>query len=116
MILTDAHDALAAIDPNVFYGTAAQLEKRAKWDYIVLSRDVLRRKENRSGYSDVLNVVIVREEFIPDGLPEQVIEVMEALAGVRLMEGAHEYAYAVKPATTMTCEQLVLKFTHSRKK
>lgn len=115
MILTDVHDALAEIDENIYYGTAAELPKDEPWNYIVFSRDVLDRKKDKSGFADVLNVAIVREEFIPDGLAERVIDAVESLAGFRLKEGSHKYWYAVKPSTHATVEQLVLQFTHSRK-
>lgn len=115
MILTDVQQALEAIDEHTYYGTAAQHPKNAKWDYFVFSRDVLKRNSNRSSYADEIMVEIIREEYIPDGLPEQVIEAMEALAGVRLIEGKHEYWYAVKPSTQLTVERLVLHFSHSRK-
>lgn len=117
MILTEIHDALVGIEDadSIFYGTASELPKDKPWDYIVFSRDVLDRKQNKSGYADVVNVAIVREEFIPDGLAEKVIEAIEALPGFRLKEGSHKYWYAVKPQTHATVEQLVLQFTHSRK-
>lgn len=115
MILTDVQKTLEAIDENTYYGTAALHPKDKPWDYIVFLRDVLKRNPNKSSYADEITVEIVREEFIPDGLPEQVIGAMEALAGVRLIEGKHEYWYAVKPSTQLTVEKLTLHFSHSRK-
>lgn len=116
MILEEIQQALTKIDDNTYYGTAAQHPKSSPWDYLVFSRDILSRKANRSGYSDVINVSIVREEFIPEGLEEEVIDAMEAIAGVRMQEGNHEYFYSVKPGTQLTVEMVLLKFTHSRKR
>lgn len=115
MILTDVQSALTPIDENTYYGSAALHPKDKPWDYIVFSRDVLTRNRNKAGYTDVLMVEIVREEFVPDDLVESVIDAVEGIAGVRLQEGSHEYWYAVKPSTGLTVEKLVLKFTHSRK-
>lgn len=116
MILKEVQTALTEIDPNTYYGTGITHPKGDPWDYIVFSRDILTRKPNKSGYSDVINVAVVREEFIPDGLEEQIVEAMESIAGVRMLEGNHEYYYSVKPGTQLTVEMIVLKFTHSRKR
>lgn len=115
MLLNDVKAALEAVDEHVYYGTGVSHPKALPWDYLVFSRDALRRKSNKSGYSWVLNVVIVREEYIPEGLEEQVVNAMEALPGVRMLEGEHEYSYGVKPKTNHTIEMAVLKFTYSRK-
>lgn len=114
-LLNEFADALKAVEDNVYYGTGVQHDKSKPWNYIVFSRDVLRRKQNRSGYADVVNVAIVREEYIPEGTEERVIAALEALAGVRLVEEDHEYFYNVKPNTSHVVEMCVLKFTHSRK-
>lgn len=115
MILTEIQEALTAIDEHTYYGTGITHPKNLPWDYIVFQRDILKRNSNKSSYSDVINVSIVREEYIPEGLEERVIEAMESLAGVRLQEGNHEYYYSVKPNTKLTVEMVLLKFTHSRK-
>lgn len=116
LILKDIQEKLTGIDPNTYYGTAAQHPKNEPWDYIVFSRDILKRNDGKSGYTDILNVSIVREEFIPEGIEEEVIEAMEAIAGVRLQQGNHEYYYSVKPGTQLTVEMILLKFTHARKR
>lgn len=115
LILEDIQAKLTEIDPSTYYGTGISHPRSKPWDYIVFSRDILTRKANKSGYSDVINVSVVREEYIPEGLEEEVIEAMESLPGVRLQEGNHEYYYSVKPGTQLTVEMVLLKFTHSRK-
>lgn len=116
LILTEVQEKLAGIDPSTYYGTAAQHPKNEPWDYIVFSRDILKRNAGKGGYTDILNVSIVREEFIPEGIEEEVIEAMETIAGVRLQEGSNEYYYSVKPGTQLTVEMILLKFTHARKR
>lgn len=115
MFLNDVQEALATVDEHVYYGTGVQHNKSLPWDYIVFSRDTMNRKANRAGYSWVVNVAIVREEYIPDGLEERVVQAMETLPGVRMVEGEHEYFYQVKPKTSHVIEMCVLKFTFSRK-
>ncbi len=106
---------IATVDSHVYYGTAVTHGKDLPWDYIVFSRDTLNRKANRAGYAFVINVAIVREEYIPEGLEDDVVAAMEALPGVRMVEGTHEYYYRVKPNTKHTVEMVVLHFTVSRK-
>ena len=114
-LLDDIKAALSTVDEHVYYGTGIEHPKQLPWDYLVFSRDVLRRKQNRSGYAWVINVVVVREEYIPDCLEEQVIAAMETIPGVRMLEEDHEYSYGVKPKTNNTIEMTVLKFSYSRK-
>lgn len=116
MILNDLQDALLSVDENVYYGTAEQHPKDKRWDYIVFSRDVISRNDNRTSLTDTVNVAIVREEYIEEGLPETIVDTVEGLKGFRLASGNHEYFYTVKPNTNLVVEMLVLKFTHSRKK
>lgn len=113
-LLTDFKAVLDSFDENVYYGTA-DLKKDNEWNYIVFQRDALRRKENRSGYADVINVLIVREEYIPDGLAEQLIEALDALPGVRPVEGDYEYYYGFNPNTKLVVESLKLQFVRARK-
>ena len=116
MILNDLQQVLLGIDENTYYGTAALHPKDAPWDYIVFSRDTMNRTKDKSGYADYILVELVREEFVPDELVDEVISAVEGLAGFRLCEGQHEYWYAVKPSSHLTVEKLVLKFAHARKK
>ncbi len=116
MLLDDAMDALEAADPNTFYGTANALPKGAPWDFTVLKRGSIRRTGGKTGYSDSLVVVIVRERYIPDGLAERVVEAMEQLPGINLVkESEHPFDYEVNPQTGNTCEMLTLSFARARK-
>ena len=114
--LNDVRDALADIDPNVYYGTAAKLPKGAPWNYIVFSRSTMGRSPGRTGMADGVEVAIVREEYIPDGLAEAVVEAVEAIPGMRQASGDARYYYDVRPGTTTTCEMLLLDFTRARRR
>lgn len=116
MLIDDAMDALEAVDPNTFYGTASALPKGAPWDFTVFKRRSIRRTGGKTGYSDSLVVVIVRERYIPDGLAERVVEAMEQLPGINLVkESEHPFDYEVNPQTGNTCEMLTLSFARARK-
>ncbi|MBR3689845.1 MAG: hypothetical protein IKL97_01930 [Eggerthellaceae bacterium] len=109
-------EKLIEVDPVVHYGTAEKHDRSAPWDYMVLACKNFNRTASRTGYSDYFEVAIVREEFIPEGLPERVIAAMESLPKVRLAEGSHDYEYAAKPDSNDTVEMLVLKFVAPRKR
>jgi len=115
LILNEIYQALNKVDDHVYYGTALAHDKSLPWDYTVYSRNTLKRNQQKSGYATVFNVAIVREEYIPDGLEDEVVAAMEALAGVRMVEGEHEYFYSTKPNTSHVVEMVILKFTYSRK-
>lgn len=115
MMLNDIQDSLMRIDRNVYYGTAAKLPKDAPWDYIVFSRKALSRSQGRTGLTDSVEVAIVREEYIPDGLAEEVIAAMESIPGIRMSQDGGSYVYSVKPGTAVTCEMLVLSFSKARR-
>ncbi|MBX9032669.1 hypothetical protein [Gordonibacter massiliensis (ex Traore et al. 2017)] len=116
MILDDIQEKLLEIDPNVFYGTAEKLDRKKPWDYIVFSRRAMRPNSAKTGYADAFEVAIVREEFVPDGLPEKVIEAVTSIKGVRLADVNGVYDYVVKPNTSDTVEVLALEFVRPRKR
>ena len=116
MILDDIQEKLLEKDPNVFYGTAEKLDRKKPWDYIVFSRRVMRPNSTKSGYTDMFEVAIVREEYVPEGLPEKIIEALTSIKGVRMSERDGLYDYAVKPNTSDTVEMLVLEFVRPRKR
>lgn len=116
MILNDIQSKLLEIDKKVFYGTAAKLGPADTWDYIVFSRRIMRPNASKTGFADVFEVAVVREEFVPDGLPEQVIESLTSLKGVKLSDRDIRYDYTVKPKTSDTVEMVVIEFVRPRKR
>lgn len=115
-ILNDIRDALAEVDGSVYYGSAALHPKDARWDYTVFARRAMRPTGGKTGYTDLVDVSIVREEYVPDGLAERVVDAVTAVPGVRLAGQDHVYDYMVKPGTTVTVEALTLTFSWSRKR
>ena len=116
MILDDIKKKLEQIDPIVFYGAVDSTVKDTLWNYIVFNRTVMKPSANKSGYTDGYSVHIIRENFIPDGLAEEVIEKMLEIAGMRESGSDMQYQYIVKPNTDDVVEMLSIDFVNARKK
>lgn len=115
MLLTDIKNKLEEIDPRVFYGVVDKEIAKHDWNYIVFNRVKLKETQNKTGYSDAFDVHIIRENFIPDGLAEQVINKLREINGVRTTSEDGEYNYAEKPSTNAVVEMLSLHFIRARK-
>lgn len=115
MILKDIETKLKEIDPNVFYGAASDKMKETRWDYIVFNRSVLRVNQNKTGFTTVYSVHIIREDFIPEGLDETVINKVLEISGMRLASNEFSYDYVVKPNTDMVVEMLTIDFVKPKK-
>lgn len=116
MILNSIKEALETVDPRVFYGQANTLEDGDLWDYIVFFRSSLKTTGGNSGLANGYQVVIVREDFIPEETVQAVIDAMEKVAGMRLAGNEFSYGYEPKPKTNTVCEFLVLDFMKPRKR
>lgn len=116
MILDDIKTKLLDIDPNTFYGVVDESMREMIWDYIVFNRKSMKPSANKTGYTDKFTVHIVREEYVPDGLAEEVIEKMCEIAGMRLADGEAEYDYTTKPSTDKIVEMISIDFVKARKK
>lgn len=109
--------ALKAIDPNVYYGGVTDISPTDIWDYIVFSRGPLRRNpKGNTAYSHTINVVIVREEYVPEETIYEVIAAMESIPGVRLDAEGSDFEYDRKTNTKTIVEMAILPFTWARKK
>ena len=116
MILDDIKNKLEEIDPNVFYGMVDDSMKEMLWNYIVFNRSVKRASQNKTGFSDVYSVHIIRENFIPEGLEETVIEKMLEISGMRLDGAEGVYTYIQKPNTNTVVEMFSVEFVKPKKK
>ena len=73
--------------------------------------------QGRTAYTDRYRVAVVREDYIPDGLAEKIIDAMEKIPGMKFADNlTGEYAYERKGNTNIVCEMLVLEFSRGRKK
>lgn len=102
--------ALKGVDGQVFYGTAAKLPKGQPWNYTVFSREPASRSANKTGFTHVYAVSVVREGYVPEGVMAKVVAAMEAIPGMRMSGDSVEFAYQVKPGTTDTCEMMTVTF------
>lgn len=102
-------EKLEEIDPLVFYGMAGNLSEDALWNYIVFFRERRRPTDQKTGKTYVFHVAIVRENEIPEGLDDQVIEKVREIPGVKV-EGDASYSYTEKRHTGASVEVLDIPF------
>lgn len=86
------------------------------WDYIVFERSKKRLNENKTGYTDVYSVHVIREEFIPEGLEDEIINKMLEISGMRLEGSDGEYTYIQKPNTDVVIEMFSINFVKPKKR
>lgn len=117
MILNDIEQKLKEIDPVVFYGCVDADSEEIKdcWNYIVFNRVKLRTSSDKTSYVDVVEVHIVREEYVPDGIDVEVTEKLRSIPGVKRSSDDGTYEYTRKPNTGNVVEMLTLTFTRARK-
>lgn len=118
MVLNDVKDALEALFPDepVDYGMATSVREKDLWDYVVFNRETIRTSD-RQGYTDRVNVAIVREEYVPQDDIDAVIAALSAIPGVRLDTTKDiAFAYLAKPGSNAVVEMAELPFLRARKK
>ena len=114
-MLNEIKSKLEEIDAHVDYGLVDPQKCETTWNCIVFSRVSLKANSGRTGYSDYFDVVIFRENYIPEGLDAEVIAKMREIDGVRLTDKDGEFSYAAKPNTNAIVEILTLHFVRVRK-
>lgn len=115
MILYDIEEKLKEIDPNVYYGIVDGSQRETVWNYIVFNRTKIKRGANKASASDCFDVHIVRENYIPEGLEEQVVAKICELPGVRLLADDSQFVQDRKPNTNTVIEILTISFLRARK-
>jgi hypothetical protein len=115
LILEEITEKLEQIDRNVFYGAVDMSMKETLWNYIVFNRVKLTPSQNRTGYTAEYAVHIVREDFIPEGLEEEVIEALKTIKGLRVDSDGGTYDYVTKPSTNNVVEMFTVNFYIPRK-
>lgn len=115
MILSDIEAKLQKLDPNVFYGVVDKSKLETVWDCIVFGRTNIRHNTNKTSSSDYFDVLIIRENYIPDGFEDEVIQTLTELDGVRHAGSESRFDYIQKPNTDITVEMLTISFVRARK-
>lgn len=110
-MLSEIQTALESLGLTVYYGAAGTLSGEDVWDYIVFYRRTLSPSTNKTGLSQVYEVAIVCEEYVPDETVFGVIDAMTALPGVRFADTGGDFQYTTKPNTEQVIEILTLDFT-----
>lgn len=107
-------EKLEEVDKAVFYGRAKSLTADTPWNYMVYHRVSRTASTNKTGKGYMFRVAIVRENEIPEGLDDEVIEKVTSIPGVRLA-GDADYAYDVKGATETAVEVISIPFVKAEK-
>jgi hypothetical protein len=115
LILNEIKEKLEEIDEKVFYGAVDSSMKETLWNYTVFNRVKLSPNQNRTGLTAEYAVHIVREDFIPDGLEERVMEALTSIKGVRIDGDGGTYDYVTKPSTNTVVEMFSINFYIPRK-
>ena len=116
MILETIKNKLREVDDSVYYGMVHSEKKETLWNYIVFNRTSMKSSASKTGYTDGYIVHIVREEWIPEGLAEEVINKMLEIDGMKLSATDSQYDYVPKPNTDSVVEMLSIEFVKPRKK
>jgi hypothetical protein len=114
LILNDIQEKLKEIDNNVFYGMVDNSMNETLWNYIVFNRNKLSINQNKISNSEYYSIHIIRENFIPEGLEEEVINKMIEINGFRVA-GDGTYNYVEKPNTNVVVEMFSIDFVRPKK-
>ena len=108
--LKEIEKALKTVDPYVFYGAAGHVNK---WDYTVFRRLNVIGASNKFSKTLKYQVGVVRENYIPEGLDEEVIKALKTLAGVKVSEEDIQFEYTVRAGTNTVVEIMTINFTRA---
>ena len=114
MILADIEAKLKEIDPNVYYGMVDENENIVNYNYIVFNRKTITHNANKTSASDYLDVHVVRENYVPEGMDTAIIKALCELPGVK-SAGDCSFLYALKPNTNTVVEIMTVPFVRARK-
>ena len=115
MFLTDIEAVLQEINSHVDYGMVDKEHMETKWNYIVFNRTGVKYSANKTAASDSFDVHIIRENYVPEGVDEEIVDKLCELPGVRV-SGDAEFNYAQKPGTNIVVEVLTIHFVRARKR
>ena len=115
MILDDIQAALETVDDQVFYGAAHNIPTSGPWEYIVFARQSLSHNANITSFTDRIEVVIVRESYVPVEDIYSVMQAMTAIPGVRLAQDDCRFDAIYKPDTDDCVEAVSIPFVHAFK-
>lgn len=97
---------------DVYYG--APPKKLTRWDYIVFQRSETRVKQ-RLSLSDTYNIIVIQEDYIPEGHIETMIQWLNNVAGLRVPDQTIRYDYVKKPDSGAVVEMALFSVIVTRK-
>ena len=115
MILTDIEAKLKEIDPNVYYGMVDESQAETFWNYIVFNRVSINHSANKTAATDRFEVHVIRENYIPDGLEDEVVSKLMEIPGVRLTSEDSTFDYVQKPNTNIVVEMITIPFLRAKR-
>lgn len=115
MILETIEEKLKEIDPYTFYGMVDEAMNEMLWNYTVFARKSIGHSTNKTSYSHVYSVTIVRENFIPEGLELEYIKKMKEIAGMKPADADIVISYVEKPNTNRVVELMTIEFVRAVK-
>lgn len=115
LILDEIKTKLEEVDPVVYYGMVDEAIRETVWDCTVFARTKLKTTANKTAYTDGYDVLIIRENFVPEGTDREIIDKMLEIDGMRLASEDGSYTYINKPNTNTVVEMLTLHFVRARK-
>lgn len=108
-MLNEIKEKLLEVDPVVYYGIVDSNRREMAWDYIVFERSKIVFNQNKSSRSYYITVHIIRENFVPEGFEQTVIDKLCEIAGMRV-SGDPDFQYVQKPNTNIVVEVLSIEF------
>lgn len=115
MLLKDIESKLQGFGLPVYYGMVDDRQREMVWDYFVFNRQSIRTTGNKTAASDYFVVHVIRENYVPEGTEDEIIEELTALPGVRRTTEDCTFQYVQKPNTNTVVEMLSIPFVRARK-
>lgn len=115
MILDEFNNRLSELGLPVFYGTQL-IGKDEPWNYVVFNRRALTVNESRNSVTTRIDVAVVQEGYVEEGMHARIAELLCSIPGVRLGSGDAAFDYTVKPGTGIVVEVMVAEFLYAEKR
>lgn len=117
MILDEIKTALEQISPRIYYGMADDRDNEKDWNYIVFFRVSDQLTGGNTASKTIYRVAVVREDYIEEGMTEQVIKAMSTIPGMRPVNSDnYPYDYTRKSGTNTVVEVLMIDFARPNKR
>lgn len=114
-MLNELSEKLEEIEPNIEYGLLSK--EYDVWNYMVIGRRKLQKAgASKTDFNERYFVGIVRENYIPETLPFEVIDKVTTIPGMRLADSDFNYSYISRGKTKAVVEMLILEFVKPKKR